>query len=53
MRAFWRAVPLDRSGATAIEYAMVALLISIAAFSVLVQVGTSVQDLFTTINAGF
>ena len=54
MRALWRAaVPLDRSGATAIEYAMVALLISIAAFSVLVQVGTSVSDLFTQINAGF
>ena len=32
---------------------MVALLISIAAFSVLVQVGTSVSDLFTKINTGF
>jgi len=40
---------LDDRGATAIEYAMVALFISIAAFSVLVTVGTSVSTAFTNV----
>jgi Flp pilus assembly pilin Flp len=37
------------SGATAIEYAMVAFFISIAAFAVLQTVGTSVTHLFESI----
>ena len=36
-------------GATVIEYAMVAFFISIAAFSIIVQVGTSVSSVFDTI----
>lgn len=37
---------LDDKGATAIEYAMIALFISIAAFSVLVTVGGAVSSAF-------
>jgi Flp pilus assembly pilin Flp len=44
---------LDRAGATAIEYAMVAFFISIAAFSVLVSVGSSVSSLFQQIANSF
>lgn len=40
-------------GATAIEYAMVAFFISIAAFAVIVQVGTSVSTVFATIATSF
>ena len=40
-------------GATVIEYAMVAFFISIAAFSIIVQVGTSVTGVFNTIANSF
>lgn len=40
---------LGEKGATAIEYAMVAFFISIAAFSVLVSVGGSVSGIFQTV----
>jgi Flp pilus assembly pilin Flp len=40
-------------GATAIEYAMVAFFISIAAFSVILQVGTSVTNVFQSIATSF
>lgn len=40
-------------GATAIEYAMVAFFISIAAFSVLVTVGSNVTGLFSSIASSF
>jgi Flp pilus assembly pilin Flp len=43
--------PLGDTGATAIEYAMVAFFISIAAFSVLVSVGSSVSNIFQTVAA--
>ena len=42
---------LGDEGATAIEYAMVAFFISIAAFSVLVSVGSSVSNIFQTVAA--
>jgi Flp pilus assembly pilin Flp len=42
---------LGEAGATAIEYAMVAFFISIAAFSVLVQIGGSVSSVFQTVAA--
>jgi Flp pilus assembly pilin Flp len=44
---------LGKSGATAIEYAVIGVLISIAAFSVMVNVGTSVTNLFQTISNSF
>jgi Flp pilus assembly pilin Flp len=53
MPTFRGAKRLDESGATAIEYALVALLISIAAFSVLVTVGTSVSTAFSKVGASF
>jgi Flp pilus assembly pilin Flp len=37
---------LDRSGATAIEYAFIGVLVSIAAFSVLVNIGTELGTVF-------
>jgi Flp pilus assembly pilin Flp len=53
MRATLKHMKADRNGATAIEYAMIALFISIAAFSVLVTVGSDVTGLFTTISTSF
>jgi Flp pilus assembly pilin Flp len=52
MRWIAKRRPFDRAGATAIEYAMVAFFISIAAFSVLVNVGTSVSSIFARIANG-
>jgi Flp pilus assembly pilin Flp len=43
----------DQAGATAIEYAMVALLISIAGFSALVTIGSTVTGLFSSVASGF
>ncbi|HXP03607.1 MAG TPA: Flp family type IVb pilin [Stellaceae bacterium] len=40
---------LGDTGATAIEYAMVAFFISIAAFSVLVSIGGSVSGIFQSV----
>jgi Flp pilus assembly pilin Flp len=53
MHSLIRRPLLDRAGATAIEYAMIAFFISIAAFSVLVTVGHSVSGLFQQIASGF
>ena len=44
---------LDRHGGTAIEYAMIAFFVSIAAFSALVTIGSDVSGLFAKIAAGF
>lgn len=43
----------DRSGATAIEYAMIAFFVSIAAFSALVAIGSDVAGLFSQIASSF
>jgi Flp pilus assembly pilin Flp len=43
----------NRNGATVIEYAMVALFISIAAFSLLITTGSSVAGLFSSIASSF
>jgi Flp pilus assembly pilin Flp len=48
-----RQQPLDTSGATAIEYAMVAFFISIAAFATLQTVGNSVSNIFARIATSF
>jgi Flp pilus assembly pilin Flp len=53
MRATLQGTRLDRGGATAIEYAMIAFFISIAAFSVLVTIGTDVSGLFSKIATSF
>ena len=48
IRAVWRGV----SGATAIEYAMIAGLISVAAFAIIGSIGTSVSGMFQKIAGG-
>lgn len=44
---------LDRCGATAVEYAMVALFVSIAAFAALGTIGSAVSDMFSRIASSF
>ena len=39
----------DESGATAIEYGLIASLVSIAAITALTSMGSSVQELFTEV----
>ncbi len=41
----------DESGATMIEYALIAALISVAAITILGQVGTGVKTTFTKIES--
>ena len=53
MRATLKRMNVDQSGATAIEYAMVAFFISIAAFSVLVTIGSEVASCFRKIATSF
>jgi len=40
----------DESGATAIEYGLIAALVSIAAIGALTAMGSSLQDLFGTVS---
>lgn len=46
-------IRLDQDGATALEYAMIAFFISIAAFTTIVTIGADVSSLFSQIAAGF
>jgi len=40
----------DESGATAIEYGLIAALVSVAAISALTAMGSSLDSLFTTVS---
>lgn len=40
----------DESGATAIEYGLIAALVSVAAISALSQMGTSLTSIFTKVS---
>lgn len=40
----------DESGATAIEYGLIAALVSVAAVVALENMGTSLQNMFTTVS---
>ncbi|MEQ1698049.1 MAG: Flp family type IVb pilin [Hyphomicrobiaceae bacterium] len=42
----------DESGATAIEYGLIAMLISVAIITILRTVGTSLNTVFTNVNTG-
>jgi pilus assembly protein Flp/PilA len=42
----------DQSGATAIEYGLIAALIAVAIITVLGQVGTSLTNTFTSVKDG-
>jgi Flp pilus assembly pilin Flp len=53
MRTALQRSALDRYGATAIEYAMIAFFVSIAAFTALVSIGSDVSGLFNRISASF
>ncbi|MEQ1614223.1 MAG: Flp family type IVb pilin [Hyphomicrobiaceae bacterium] len=41
----------DESGATAIEYGLIAMLISVAIITVLTSVGTNLNTTFTKVNS--
>lgn len=43
----------DENGATAIEYGLIAMLISVAIITVLGAIGTNLNNTFSTINAAF
>jgi len=47
VRNFWR----DESGATAIEYGLIAGLIAVVIIGALTTVGTNLQDIFNTIGS--
>lgn len=53
MRACFSAIRFDRNGTAALEYAMIAFFISIAAFTAIVNIGTDVTGFFSQIAAGF
>ena len=53
MRATLLRLLRRESGATVIEYAMVAILISVAAFSVTQSIGTSVSMFFSELGSSF
>ncbi|MBV8888600.1 MAG: Flp family type IVb pilin [Alphaproteobacteria bacterium] len=53
MRAALLRLLRRESGATAIEYALVAILISVAAFGVTQQIGTSVTGFFAQVANSF
>ncbi len=44
---------LDESGATSIEYAMIASAVSITIVGVLITIGASVAAMFTSMSDGF
>ena len=51
----WRALArlrIDRSGATAIEYALIALFIGIVLIAAMASIGTSVTGMFTQVATG-
>jgi Flp pilus assembly pilin Flp len=53
MRSALQHIWLDPRGATAVEYAMIALFISIAAFSTIVTIGSDVTSVFSKIASSF
>ena len=53
MRSALRRMKFHLGGATAIEYAMIAFFISIAAFSAIVTIGSNVTAVFSQIANSF
>ena len=49
MRSFLASLLRDESGATAIEYGLIAALISIAAVTIMSTVGTNLSSTFNTV----
>ncbi len=50
MLAFVRQLFQDESGATAIEYGLIAALVSVAAIGALTTMGTSLEAIFTNVS---
>lgn len=50
MLAFIRKYLNDESGATAIEYGLIAALVSVAAITALTAMGTSLNQIFTSVS---
>ena len=46
-----RSFAKDESGATAIEYGLIAALVSVAAIGALTAMGTSLSDMFNTVSS--
>jgi pilus assembly protein Flp/PilA len=53
LRSALMPLQLDRSGVTAIEYALIASLIAIVIVATLITVGTSVSGMFMQVVNGF
>ncbi|MPY69771.1 MAG: Flp family type IVb pilin [Alphaproteobacteria bacterium] len=50
MLSFFKTLMNDESGATAIEYGLIAALVSVAAVVALENMGTSLENMFTTVS---
>ena len=50
MRQLLQALQTDESGATAIEYGLIAALVSVAAIAALTAMGGSLQSIFTNVS---
>lgn len=48
-----RGTGLSRSGQTMVEYALILVFISLAAIAILVGLGSSVVDIFTSVSSSF
>ncbi|MEQ1614226.1 MAG: Flp family type IVb pilin [Hyphomicrobiaceae bacterium] len=51
MTKFLAAFAHDETGATAIEYGLIAMLISVAIVTVVTSIGTNLNTTFTTVNS--
>jgi pilus assembly protein Flp/PilA len=52
MRLLLKRLMANDGGATAIEYAMIASLISVLIVTAVTTIGTSLSSIFTTVSAG-
>jgi pilus assembly protein Flp/PilA len=52
MKTLFHRFVKDESGATAIEYGLIAALIAVAIITILGQVGTSLTNTFTSVDNG-
>ena len=51
MKTFFAKFAADESGATAIEYGLIAALVSVAAIAGMTALGTSLDSIFTTVSS--
>jgi pilus assembly protein Flp/PilA len=53
VQSVWKRFQQDVSGATAIEYALIASIISLSIIAGATTIGTRLADIFTSVNDGF